>query len=100
MIMGLRSVSASNDVIGDPDVPCYHVLVVYSSCKNKNIDLVSVLKNKNIEQMQFWKAQIAGKLRLLSMESSDYGENVRPVRARKTGRKMRRERERERVFPL
>ena len=32
------------------------------------------------------------------MESSDYGENVRPVRARKKGRKMRRERERERNY--
>ena len=31
------------------------------------------------------------------MKSSDYGQNVRPVRARKKGRKMRRERERERV---
>ena len=30
------------------------------------------------------------------MESSNYGENVRTVRARKKGRKMRRERERER----
>ena len=27
------------------------------------------------------------------MEGSNYGENVRPVRARKKGRKMRRERE-------